>query len=304
MIRLSKIVAHLTFIMLCFLGSLGNATDSATTPDSSQAGSKAIWAWADKSGSEHAVFISRQVGNAWENPQKVSTNEGVNIVPVVATTSGENLMVVWSDYIGTQAQLHYRQLKDGQWSEEKEYYTGLSSNLAPSISIDRNGTLWLAWVGFSGISDEIYYTTWNGTSFGPAAAITSNNIPDIQPVLGIDATTGTPWVQWLQFSAKGYVKYESMWTGSDWGEPLQVSSATTSTSGGTSNTGLKAVVMKRASATGSKSATTENQASAETTADQLQITIPDFITIPQSASIHIPGYAIQSLPVRSVTIIK
>jgi len=37
---------------------------------------------------------------------------------------------------------------------------------------------------------------------------------------------------------------------------------------------------------------------------QLEIEIPEFITQPQSASIHIPGHGVQSLPVRSVTPVK
>lgn len=305
MIRLTHIIFHLSlFFLLSCLCPPSNAADKISTPGSIQASGKAVWAWADKSGSEHAVFISRQAGDAWEKPQKVSANEGVNVVPAVVHTSGEDLMVVWSNYTGTQAQLRYRQLKDGQWTEEKEYYTGLSSNLAPSVSIDGKGKLWLAWVGFNGISDDIYYTTWNGTAFASAKAITANDVPDIQPVLGIDEASGEPWVQWLQYSAKGYMKYESSWIGSAWTKPRLVTTTTTSASGVDSTTTSKAVVMKNAGDAASKSATTQSQSTTEVTVNQLEVEIPDFITIPQSASIHIPGYAIQSLPVRSVTTAK
>ncbi len=285
------------FFLLWCLCAPGNATAKAAATDSG----KAVWAWAEQSGGENAIFISRQVGEAWEKPQKISVKEGVNVVPTVANTSGENLMVVWTNFTGNQAQLRYRQLQDGRWSEEKEYYTGLTSNTSPSVSVDRTGKIWVAWAGFNGISDEIYYSSWNGTSFATATAITANDIPDIQPVLGIDEGTGRPFLQWLQFSQKGYMKYESTWNGSAWSKPILVPVVDASSTAGETTTGTaKTVVMKKASAA-TKTANSANQSSkTAAAANQLEIEIPEFITVPESASIHIPGYTVHSLPVRSV----
>jgi len=289
------------FFLLWCLCTPSNATEKTAATGSTQAGGKAVWAWAEPSGSDNAIFISRQVGEIWEKPQKISVKEGINVVPAIANTSGANLMVVWTNFTGSQAQLRYRQLKDGIWSEEKEYYTGLTSNTSPSVTVDRTGKIWVVWAGFNGISDEIYYSTWNGTSFATATAITANDIPDIQPVLGIDEGTGSPWVQWLQFSQKGYVKYESTWNGSAWSKPTLVPVADASATAGAAATGTaQAVVMKKAS-TVTKDANSDNQASkTAAAANQLEIEIPGFVTVPESASIHIPGYTVHSLPVRSV----
>jgi hypothetical protein len=161
----------------------------------------------------------------------------------------------------------------------------------------------VAWAGFNGMSDEIYYSTWKGTSFATAAAITANDIPDIQPVLGIDEVTGMSWPQWMQFSQKGYVKYESTWNGSAWSQPRLIPTANSTTGEQSTGTPL-AVVMKKA-ITATKGADTSNQASKTTTpANHLEVEIPDFITVPESASIHIPGYTVQSLPVRNVAPLK
>jgi hypothetical protein len=301
MIKHTHIICPLfLFFLLWCLCAPGNATaKTAGGGSSTQAGGKAVWAWAEQSGSENAIFISRQVGETWEKPQKISVKEGVNVVPTVANTSGANLMVVWTNFTGSQAQLRYRQLQDGLWSEEKEYYTGLTSNTSPSVTVDRTGKIWLVWAGFDGISDEIYSSTWNGTSFATATAITANDIPDIQPVLGIDEGTGSPWVQWLQFSQKGYVKYDSTWNGSAWSKPTLAPTAP-STAGAAATGTAQAVVMKKAS-TVTKDTSSDNQASkTAAAANQLEIEIPEFVTVPESASIHIPGYTVHSLPVRSV----
>ncbi|MBU1566126.1 MAG: hypothetical protein KJ630_10915 [Proteobacteria bacterium] len=302
MIRHLHTIPYFSLIFLfIFLCSSSSATDKDTPSLSDQTGGKSVWTWADKSGSEHAIFISRQAGETWEKPQKISTNEGVNIVPAVTNPTADDLMVVWSNFTGTQAQLRYRLLKNGLWTEEKEYYTGLSSNMAPSVCVDGKGKVWLVWAGFNGISDEIYYTTWNGTSFATATAITANDIPDIQPVLGIDSPTGAPWVQWLQFSESGYVKYESVWNGSTWTEPVLVPSVEEITTPEEQTTDTKRTLMVKKGGTGTSSGQKE---AATNTEEQLEIEIPTFITSPESASIHIPGYAVQSLSVRSIIPIK
>ncbi len=293
-----KIQYFAPILLLFFLCSyVGASTTSGS--------GTAIWTWAEISGSEHAIFISRQVGEGWEEPQKISANEGINIVPAVIPTAAKDLMVVWSTFTGGKAQLRYRQLKNGVWTEEKEYYTGLSSNMAPSIAVDGSGKIWMVWAGFNGISDEIYFTTWNGTSFATAQAMTANGVPDIQPVLGIDETTGTPRVQWQQYSESGYVKYESSWNGSAWGEPVLLSAADTAAAATEKTTAAKrALKVKRVFFTGNNASSSEQSAKAKETGEDLDIEIPEFIASPDSASIHIPGHGVQSLPIRSVILIK
>ncbi len=295
---------------LLLLVSSADATEKAAGATAAPGSGRAVWAWAGTSGSEDAVFISRQVGEEWEEPQKISANEGVNIVPSAINTSAEELMVVWSVFTGNRAQLHYRQSKNGEWTEEKEFYTGLTSNMAPSIGVDNSGKVWLVWAGFNGISDEIYYSTWNGTSFATAKALTANGVPDIQPVLGIDELTGTPWVEWQHYSESGYIKYTSSWSDSAWSEPVPASANQTPSTAAqtplpiatTEQTAVaKRVLLVKKSAVPGKAGGNSNQTvNAEKTNEEMEIEIPAFVTDPDSAAIHIPGHAVQSLPVRTV----
>ncbi len=261
-----------------------------------------VWAWADNAGSQHAIFISRQAGAEWEEPVQISNNEGVNVVPSVTKTAAKDLFVVWSTFGGQQAQLRYRQCKNGVWAEEKEYYSGLSSNTAPSVSIDKSGKVWLVWAGFNGQSDEIYYSTWNGNGFETAQPLTANDIPDIQPILGMDEATGHPWVQWQQFSEKGYIELEATWNGSAWSAPVEVAApaatAETTTEAATAASGTTSAYLRTLSLKKAGLARTAEATGA--TDSDLEIEIPKFIKYPESASVHVPGYGVQSLPVRRV----
>jgi len=289
--------------LLCCLNSTGNAVNMAHAAETGQPAKKAVWTWVDKPEKGNTVFISRQVGDGWDTPQKISTGEGVNVVPTVTNTSGDNLMVVWTSYTGGQAQLHYRQVQGDILTEEKEFYTGLASNTAPSLSVDGSGKTWLVWAGFNGISDEIYYSTWDGSSFTTPIAITDNNLPDVQPVLGIDDATGTLWVQWLQLTLNGSMKYEATWNGSAWNEPVQIAdSEAPATAKGATDSTLRVATKKIGVPSTAADSTEETVKTAD--GGQLEIEIPEFITQPQSASIHIPGHGVQSLPVRSVTPVK
>lgn len=295
-------------LLLCSpAGATAKSADAVAAPGSGHA----VWAWAGTSGGEDAVFISRQVGLEWEEPQKISANEGVNIVPSAINTSAEGLMVVWSTFTGNRAQLHYRQLKNGEWTEEKEFYTGLTSNMAPSVGVDGFGKIWLVWAGFNGISDEIYYSSWNGTAFATAKAMTANGVPDIQPVLGIDELTGTPWVEWQHYSESGYVKFISSWNGSAWSEPVPASAIQAPPAATqpplpvaaiekTTPPTKRVLLVKKSAVAGNAGGSGNQTANAEKTDEDLEIEIPAFVTNPDSATIHIPGHAVQSLPVRSV----
>ena len=290
-------------VFLSIIASI-SVCPAARNKDNTTPLANGIWAWDDTVGDRHAIFISRQAGAEWQAPEQISDNEGVNVVPTVIKTAGKDLFAVWTTFTGQQAQLRFRQYKKGAWSEEREYYTGLSSNTSPSVGIDGGGMIWLVWAGFNGVSDNIYYTTWNGNSFETARPLTRNDVPDIQPVLGMDEKTGHPWVQWRQFTEDGYIALEASWNGSAWSDPVQLPAMTAETEAVNPSTAptpaeprslmLRKNVFPTAGTAVGRTAATHGKTK------DYEIDIPEFITYPESASIHIPGYAIQSLPVRSV----
>ncbi len=291
-------------IFVTVLLEICSASQTTTENASLFATEGAVWVWSEVTNNQFAVFISRHNGAAWSEPEKISNNKEINVVPAVTKTSTQDLMVIWSAFNGEQAQLHYKEFKDGVWTEEKEYYSGLKSNTAPTVGIDEEGKLWLAWAGFNGVSDDIYFTRWNGSSFNTAQAITANNVPDILPVLGIDEDTKIVWIQWQQFTMNGYIEYETTWNGIDWTEPVVVDSE--NKLGTSQNHSTIRNLLLKTPVTTSVNNATQNKQTGQIIAkkQELEIEIPDFIPYPDSASIHIPGYAVQSLPVRNMLDVK
>lgn len=283
-------------LVVFFCSPLGlSAAEPQNTPASES--DKAVWAWADRVGKDNMVFISRKVGGTWSTPETISQQGGINVVPSVTSSgNGDDLFAVWTNYNNSQAQLRYRQLKAGGWGEEQEYYSGLVSNTAPTVADDGSGKLWMVWAGYNGISDEIYYSRWNGSSFDSAKAITANEVPDILPVLGIDEASGHPWIQWLQYTDSGYKKFETSWDGSAWSAPVRVESQTATGAGSSSLGARSALPTKKVAGTAATTASQDD--------DAMDIEIPAFVTSPESASLHIPGYAVRSLPVRSMSVAK
>lgn len=257
------------------------ANESSDTPvDTDLKG--ALWTWAEETDGEQAIFLSKHNGDDWELPVKISNNDSYNVVPSVTKTENDDLWIVWSSFNGQQSKLIYKRQLNGVWSEEDIYYSGLSSNTAPSIGIDKTGKVWLVWAGFDGISDEIYFTTWNGLAFEPGKPITSNSIPDVLPVLGFN-DDDQPTVQWQQFSTTGYIEHTVTWTGDEWTDPTPV--------------------LKASETTTSDSAADDTEVAnkqVKTVQNSIELELPDFITYPDSAAIHIPSNPVQSLPVRKM----
>jgi hypothetical protein len=282
-------VLALSLIIAYPLAALSVSPSGDEVAVDSSALDKAVWTWVDQVDGEDVVFISRHAGGKWSARETVSSRGGINVVPAVTTVGGTDLVAVWTNYSGPQAMLRYRRLLDGVWSEETQYHSGLSSNTAPTVAQDGDGRLWMVWSGFSGISDDIYFTTWEGGAFAPARAITSNDVPDVSPVLGVDGGSGRPWVQWQQFTDRGYVWVESTWDGAAWAEAIPVSAGAVEQSAKAENGTLH----RR-----TEGSTPENEGG-KASAD-MEVEIPPFITTPQSASLHLPGFSVQSLPVRNM----
>lgn len=275
-----------------------NAADQNPVEESGGGSSSSVWVWADKTDNQHAIFLSRSQDDSWNDVEKISDNEAVNVVPAVTKITDKDLLVVWSAFKNGQSQLLFKFQDEGKWGEETVYYTGLASNTAPSVAVDKEGKAWLVWAGFNGLNDEIYYATWDGSGFDTPTPITNNSVPDILPVIGLDSDTGMPWIQWQQYTPSGYAAYQSFWDDEEWSEPLVVPAKDATDKGDEQDiVGQRNAQVRKTVAAATDE---EVQPGDTTTPEVVEIEIPEFVTEPDGASVHLPEQEIQSLPVRSM----
>ncbi len=277
---------------------------ASTQPDST----RPVWAWAEKSGKRHAVFISRQAvevpGTSHETYPSGRLSKSCHRLP---RRHGEDLLAVWTNYRGTQAQLHYRQLKDGVIGPRRRNITpGFPPTpprlYVPTMTPDNSG-----WYGPDSTASVTRSTTPPGTV--PPSPPPKPSLPTMCPTSCLSSALMkqqvTPWVQWQQFSETGYKKYQSSWNGSSMDasrlkskskSPLRLHKGQVLADN--SSLTVKRIAAPAVSQTG-KASSQSKMNKAET--EDLKIEIPSFVTNPESASIHIPGYAVRSLPVRSMS---
>lgn len=243
-----------------------------------------IWVWADSLEGRNEIFLTRGVGEEWATPEKLSANIAVNVVPAAIKLLDGRVFVVWSAFEGGQSKIVYRIEGADGWGEETVFPSDLTQNTAPTAATDSEGNVWLIWAGFNGLSDEIFYSIWDGTEFTTAVALTNNDIPDILPVVGYDRETKTLWIEWQQFTKNGYVFYQVTNNDGNWSEPAEVNKEDDSAS--------------------QQQSTVEQVGQKEDETGTFELVIPEVVTDVESASVHIPGNAIQALPMRSITIEK
>jgi len=240
----------------------------------------AITVYTQQDDGRYSVFLSTQKDGEWQDPIVISNNDKLNVVPTVAVSDKGVIWVVWGVFSKGDIALHMKRYNNGEWSNEEVIETGMDSNTAPSIIFDGNDVLWLVWAGGDGQDDDIYYSRWNGSAFESPARITDNEVPDIQPVLGL-TDTGTIWVQWQMAGDDNYETQSAYWDAENekWtADPVTEEQTTTRL----------------------QKAMTVSSAEDEAVEEESEVDLPDFIDLPKTASVHIPGKKVQSIPFRLV----
>lgn len=238
----------------------------------------AIAVFTQESDDRFSVYFSTQKDGEWQEPVVLSDNDLLNIVPSITVGSTGEIWVVWAVFNSGDIDLYMKRYTDDAWTEEEKIETGLSSNIAPSIAFDSNGILWLVWAGGDGQDDDIYYSTWNGSAFEAPLRITDNEVPDVQPVLGV-TEDGELWVQWQMATEEGDVPKSAHWDSGaeEWVVDTLIDA----------NTRLKEAMVVPA---GEESSDEES----------LEVELPDYIEMPQTAAFFFPGKQVQSLPYRLI----
>lgn len=191
-------------------------TAETRVPSPNQETPEAFLVWAENSGENYEIFLSKLTRGAWSPKMQVTENGDNNIVPAVIRDPDGALWIVWTKVEGAARNLYYRTFDGTKWSQERKIETGLDINLAAALVADKENQLWLFWASFDGVDDDIFFSRWDGSGWSRAERVNRDDVtPDIQPYAGI-GSDGLPWVKWRGFEDGEYRQFESRWTGTDW----------------------------------------------------------------------------------------
>lgn len=175
-------------------------------------------AWAEFDGEDFEIYYGYFNGGVWSPKIQLSHNRSEDIFPSISSGADGVSWVVWSAFDGSNSMLVYSNSGENTWSVPQKISTHLTSNTAPSIAVDNSNTPWIVWAGNNGQDDEIYFTRWNGRSWDePTQVNREDTTPDILPKIGIDAN-GNPFVIWSGYDGEKYIDYFSGWRKTEWGD--------------------------------------------------------------------------------------
>jgi len=142
----------------------------------------------------------------------------------------------WIVWVGKQQttdreeEIFYTKWEGSSWKAEGLVNIPDSlGDFRPTIAVDDSGTIFVVW-HHRFLTDklettDIWFTTWNGSGWEePSAVYTSLDRDDYAPI--VSAGGGEVWVVWYEGALVTPVYYNvfaSRWTGSTWGQPMQVS---------------------------------------------------------------------------------
>lgn len=234
-------VSILMSLAVCLAAAAGVA--KGLPPEGSDSEMEIIWAQSD--GLRHEIFVSSYRAGAWGEPVMITDDNAENIHPSIDVGSNGKKWAVWSAVEGAELELRYSVFEDGKWHKAMKLPSDLSSNIKPSIIVDGNDIPWVVWSGNNGDLDDIYYSRFvDGEWTKEQRVHSANEVPDILPYLDTDED-GFPAVIWDSYIDDSYKKLQSTWNGEKWVEPVLLLS---------------------------------DEGTQEKTAEELDITLPEFIT--------------------------
>lgn len=231
------------FMILTVSWATAASLDEAVPGEGNDADMEIIWAESD--GLRHEIFVSSYRSGVWTEPVMITDDNADNLQPSIDVDSSGKKWAVWSAVEEGELELRYSIFEDGKWNKVMNLPSELSSNIKPSIIVDGKDDPWVVWSGNNGDLDDIYFSRYvDGEWTEEQRVHAANEVPDILPYLDTDEN-GFPTVIWDSYIGESYKKLQSTWNGEKWVEPLLLPSEA------------------------------ETQ---ETTIEELDITLPEFIT--------------------------
>lgn len=180
---------------------------------------EAQYIWSEENTQSTQIKVSDYINQKWAEPQTITDDKLLNLLPTIAVDSQGNQLAVWTtaqEDTSTVLRFSKKTTSESEWADAQIINSAFQTNLAPSLTFDQNDIAWLAWSANNGDNDEIYAATFNGDSWTQATLVhDANDDADAIPQISM-TSSNKPQVQWLRLVNGEVINFESLHSNGHW----------------------------------------------------------------------------------------
>jgi hypothetical protein len=197
----------------------GHALESQIAFDSS-GNAIAVWTQWDSTQSRDNIWANRFNGNSWGTAELLEEDDnGDASQPQIAFDSSGNAIAVWKQSDGTRYNIYANRFNGTNWGTAELVETDNAGNaFQPQIAFDSSGNAIAVWYQSDGTRNNIYAKRFNGTNWGTAELVETDNVGNaFQPQIAFDSS-GNAIAVWKQSDVNArYNIYANRFNGTNWG---------------------------------------------------------------------------------------
>jgi len=168
--------------------------------------------WSDYTPGNHEIYYKKSTdgGASWSTSQRLTSNAGASISPVIGVDSFGHLHVVWQDDTPGHWEVYYKRSPDGgaTWTASQRLTWSSSMSGSPVIAVDSSGHLHVVWQGSASGNVEVFYkkSADGGTSWTISRRLSLTSGVSFTPVIAVDSSDNLH-VAWADDTPGNYEIY-------------------------------------------------------------------------------------------------
>ena len=179
----------------------------------------AIAVWQQSDGTRSNIWTNRFNGTSWGTAELIETdNLGHAYSPQIAIDSSGNAIAVWQQHDGDRYNIWTNRFNGTSWGTAELIETGnLGDAFSPRIAIDSSGNAIAVWQQSDGTRGNIWTNKFNGTSWGTAELIETDDVGGAyNPQIAFD-NSGNAIAVWAQSDSTRHNIWTNRFNGTSWG---------------------------------------------------------------------------------------
>jgi hypothetical protein len=198
-------------------------TDNAGSASSPQiafdSSGNAIAVWYQSDGTRNNIWANRFNGTSWGTAELIETdNAGDGDLAQIAFDSSNNAIAVWYQYDGTRDNIYANRFNGTSWGTAELIEADNAGNAdSPQIAFDSSGNAIAVWEQSDGTRANIWANRFNGTSWGTAELLETDNAGTAyRPQIAFDSS-GNAIAVWYQSDGTRNNIWANRFNGTSWG---------------------------------------------------------------------------------------